>query len=251
VTLAGRALGSLFATALMMASAFAETREFEDTFGRVVSGELVSHKGMTAKKVKLKIKEKIHELPITKFCERDQKYIREWMAKTPPSINYAFRIEALKKKQSTVRMRNYYYNGGNKSDMYVFEVDVTNVCTQPVSNLKITYQAVLDVENPARLLRPGMTASVKIQTAAADAVLHVPNAALRFTPPGQSQQDDTFWVLRHDELVPLHVVTGISDGVITQIDDPHDDDGGIAEGDEVLVDLTPAGRALHEPHEGS
>ena len=130
--------------ALSSVTGFAEPREFEDKFGRIVAGELISHKGATTKKVKIKIKDKLHEIQITKFCERDQKFIREWMAKTPPAINYSFDVEALKKKQSTVRMRNYYYSGGNKSDMYVFEVEVTNTSTQPVSNLKINYQAVLE-----------------------------------------------------------------------------------------------------------
>lgn len=53
----------------------------------------------------------------------------------------------------------------------------------------VTYSAVIDVANPDMLLRPGMTATVTIQTRRATAVLAVPNAALRFRPvkiePGQ------------------------------------------------------------------
>lgn len=108
----------------------------------------------------------------------------------------------------------------------------------------VTYEAVLEVDNPQRELRPGMTASVKVRTAEADAALHVPNAALRFTPPGREQErkNNTVWVLRDDELLPLRVVPGISDGVVTQIDD----DGTLRPDDQVLVDLTTAGRKLHE-----
>ncbi|MGI9240258.1 MAG: hypothetical protein ACR2RV_05625 [Verrucomicrobiales bacterium] len=134
----------LAAIAMSGTTSFAETRELEDKFGRIVSGELISHKGATAEKVKVKIKGKVHDIPVDKFCDRDQKVIRAWMKETPPTINYSFDVEALKKKQSTVRQRNYYYNSGNKSDMYVFEVEVTNTSTEPVSDLKIVYQAVLE-----------------------------------------------------------------------------------------------------------
>ncbi len=106
----------------------------------------------------------------------------------------------------------------------------------------VTYEAVLEVDNPERLLRPGMTASVKVRTAAVADALHVPNAALRFTPPGQEPTNHTVWVLRDDDLVPLRVVPGITDGSVTQIDD----DGTLAGGDEVLVDLTTAARKLQE-----
>ncbi|MEZ4464726.1 MAG: efflux RND transporter periplasmic adaptor subunit [bacterium] len=47
----------------------------------------------------------------------------------------------------------------------------------------VTYQAVLEVENPDRLLRPGMTATATIVASEVKDVLRVPNAALRFQPP--------------------------------------------------------------------
>lgn len=46
----------------------------------------------------------------------------------------------------------------------------------------VTYSAVIDVSNPNLLLRPGMTATVTIETRRASAVATVPNAALRFRP---------------------------------------------------------------------
>ncbi|MEX1367626.1 MAG: efflux RND transporter periplasmic adaptor subunit [Nannocystaceae bacterium] len=130
-----------------------------------------------------------------------------------------------------------------------FEAVVTELrsAAKVVQNV-VTYEAVLEVDNPQRELRPGMTASVKVRTAEADGALHVPNAALRFTPPGREQErkNNTVWVLRDDELLPLRVVPGISDGVVTQIDD----DGTLRPDDQVLVDLTTAGRKLHEGNGG-
>jgi HlyD family secretion protein len=46
----------------------------------------------------------------------------------------------------------------------------------------VTYSAVIDVANPDLKLRPGMTATVTIQTRHADGVAALPNAALRFRP---------------------------------------------------------------------
>jgi HlyD family secretion protein len=47
----------------------------------------------------------------------------------------------------------------------------------------VTYDAVIDVNNPDLKLRPGMTANVTVVYADRENVLRVPNAALRFRPP--------------------------------------------------------------------
>ena len=47
----------------------------------------------------------------------------------------------------------------------------------------VSYTAVVTVSNPEGRLLPGMTATVKFETAVAENVLTVPTAALRFTPP--------------------------------------------------------------------
>jgi HlyD family secretion protein len=52
---------------------------------------------------------------------------------------------------------------------------------QTVQNV-VTYDAVIDVDNPDLKLRPGMTANVNFVFANRDSVLRVPNAALRFRP---------------------------------------------------------------------
>jgi len=49
----------------------------------------------------------------------------------------------------------------------------------------VTYDAVIDVDNPELKLRPGMTANVTFIWAEKDDVLRVPNAALRFRPTAE------------------------------------------------------------------
>lgn len=66
-----------------------------------------------------------------------------------------------------------------------FKGTVTQVrqAPQTVQNV-ITYDVVVSVPNPELLLKPGMTASVRIVTQRHDGVLRVPDQALRFTPIG-------------------------------------------------------------------
>ena len=47
----------------------------------------------------------------------------------------------------------------------------------------VTYDAVIDVDNPDHRLKPGMTANVTFVYAAHKGVLRIPSAALRFLPP--------------------------------------------------------------------
>jgi HlyD family secretion protein len=53
---------------------------------------------------------------------------------------------------------------------------------QTIQNV-VTYDAVIDVENPELKLKPGMTANVTFTYADRKNVLRVPNSALRFRPP--------------------------------------------------------------------
>lgn len=50
----------------------------------------------------------------------------------------------------------------------------------------VTYIVVVGVDNPGGRLLPGMTANVKLAYAEKPSVLKVPNAALRFRPPGEA-----------------------------------------------------------------
>ena len=49
----------------------------------------------------------------------------------------------------------------------------------------VTYIAIISANNDRGELLPGMTANVRIVTDTRDSVLKVPNAALRFRPPGE------------------------------------------------------------------
>lgn len=50
----------------------------------------------------------------------------------------------------------------------------------------VTYDSIIEVDNPDLKLKPGMTANVSVITARRNGCLRVPNAALRFRPPEPS-----------------------------------------------------------------
>ena len=128
----------------------------------------------------------------------------------------------------------------------------------------VTYKAILDVDNKEEMLRPGMTATAEIVVErVVDAVL-VPNAALRFVPPSQSQtspqtsllsrliptrmpfqaskpQSETesraVWQLRDGAPVSIEIETGVSDGKYTVVRS-----GELAPGASVIVDTASAKR---------
>lgn len=64
-----------------------------------------------------------------------------------------------------------------------FDGTVRQVRNSPTVNQGVvTYDAVIDVDNSERLLRPGMTANVTFVLSKVDNVTKIPNAALRFKP---------------------------------------------------------------------
>ncbi len=154
----------------------------------------------------------------------------------------------------------------------VFKGKVRQIRNAPttVQNV-VTYDAVIDVDNPELKLKPGMTANVTFIYAEKDDVLKVTNAALRFKPPpgfyqpeggagggsgpgGQGGQARprgdgqgrgpgagaqaggppdrrTLWVLKDGKPEPTKVRTGISDGSTTEIVE-----GAVEPGTEVVTD---------------
>jgi HlyD family secretion protein len=67
-----------------------------------------------------------------------------------------------------------------------FTGKVTEVRLQPVvTNNVVTYTTIITVPNPGQKLKPGMTATVRIETARDDNALRVPAAALRFRPDSE------------------------------------------------------------------
>ena len=129
----------------------------------------------------------------------------------------------------------------------LFHAHITEVRRAPILTQNVvTYEAVLEVDNPELKLKPGMTASVKIDTAEVQDALRAPNAALRFTPPSEVGGDaavtpasagPALWTLGGDAPRRRPVKVGISDGRLTAVDGD-----GLVAGDEVLIGLTPEGR---------
>jgi HlyD family secretion protein len=129
----------------------------------------------------------------------------------------------------------------------------------------VTYDAVVDVDNSDLRLRPGMTANVTVIYDSRDAVLAVPNAAMRFKPPpamlgsanatasgsgapsaapanarpprGERNTDTrTVWVLQGDSAHSATLKLGLTDGTLTEVLS-----GDVKEGDLVVTDATAAG----------
>jgi HlyD family secretion protein len=134
----------------------------------------------------------------------------------------------------------------------------------------VTYDAVVDVDNPDHRLRPGMTANVTFVYAERKGVLRVPTAALRFRPPealvggadgttpvpvtkpkskkhrSEAQaatppavrgdavtapSGKSVWVLHGEGLREVPIEVGVSDGSKIEVTK-----GALAEGDVVVTD---------------
>lgn len=127
----------------------------------------------------------------------------------------------------------------------------------------VTYDVVVEFENPAFRLKPGMTANVSIVVDKRENVLKVLNAALRFTPPkavreekvgagaeksekssavrsasgsGSAELSNRQWGLwklnAMDELERIPVEMGISDRSYVEITAPE-----VQEGDQVVIGI--------------
>ena len=128
----------------------------------------------------------------------------------------------------------------------VFTASVVELRSAPhlVQNV-VTYDAILHVDNDDLALKPGMTASVEVETAARHDALFVPNGALHFLPPdATASAGDAVWIVAAEGPHRVPVTVDVSDGVSTVIE------GELHEGDAVIVELTEAGRkAYGEPGE--
>ncbi len=94
---------------------------------------------------------------------------------------------------------------------------------QTVQNV-VTYDVVLSADNKALLLKPGMTAVVRIVIAEHDNVLRVPSAALRYVPaaaagsaPPAAPMAARVWVLRDGRPQPVPITAGLDDYVNTEV----------------------------------
>jgi len=67
-----------------------------------------------------------------------------------------------------------------------FEGTVSQIRLEPVVTQNVvTYATVVDAPNPDLRLKPGMTATIVLETARRENVLRIPNAALRFRPTNE------------------------------------------------------------------
>jgi HlyD family secretion protein len=114
----------------------------------------------------------------------------------------------------------------------------------------VTYDAVIDVDNSKRLLKPGMTAAVTFTPAERNDVLRIPNAALRFRPepvPGAAvpptpptpvgarskpiTDQRTVYRLKGRTAEPVEIHIGLTDGSLTEVTS-----GDLNEKDKVITE---------------
>lgn len=100
----------------------------------------------------------------------------------------------------------------------------------------IYYDAIISVNNPELILKPGMTAKVEIKTSFKENVLKIPNEALRFIPKTPELQEKlkdlrakesslktesgqskgVVWILENKVPEPVEVILGVSDNKFTE-----------------------------------
>lgn len=134
----------------------------------------------------------------------------------------------------------------------------------------VTYNAIIDVENPELKLKPGMTANVSLIYDERENALRIPNSVLRFRPAagtverperrggerrgGERREGDrpslerrlerqgdakagadrrTVWVLVDGKPRPVRIQTGLSDGNLTEVAK-----GELSEDSELIVDAS-------------
>jgi HlyD family secretion protein len=94
----------------------------------------------------------------------------------------------------------------------------------------VTYTTIIDAPNPTFKLKPGMTATLAIETGRHDNVLRVPAAALKWRPTLDvlaqygakgvtmpSGKATTVWIFNGKTVSPVAVTIGASDGIDTEI----------------------------------
>ena len=108
----------------------------------------------------------------------------------------------------------------------------------------VTYEVVIAADNPDLKLLPRLTANLSIYTKEAHDVLCVPSRALRFNPQAMAAKGDEIvdcpgtaklWTRSGNVFTAHPVITGISDGISTEIT------GGIDEGTEIIAGASFAG----------
>jgi HlyD family secretion protein len=145
-----------------------------------------------------------------------------------------------------------------------FSAEITDVHygAQEVDGVS-TYEALLNVDNEDLSLRPGMTATANIVAEEVEDAVLIPNAALRFSPSVQDEDEPSsgllarlfprpprstsnnrrpqgteknqqrVWILRNGEPVALPITTGATDGIMTELVQ-----GDLEAGTPLIVEIT-------------
>ena len=130
----------------------------------------------------------------------------------------------------------------------VFDGIVQQVRLEPTTTSNVvTYEVVITADNPELKLKPGLTASVTINTLNRDNSLSVPTKALRFTPDmeqmeqlglkveGTEPQTRHVWVKNGDTIHPEAVETGYAMNDRTEIL------SGVKEGEIIVAGVSVSG----------
>jgi HlyD family secretion protein len=134
-------------------------------------------------------------------------------------------------------------NAGANFPNQPFAGEVTQILpsSQTVQNVA-TYDVVISASNPDLLLKPGMTATIRIVVERRDDVLRTPNRALRFSPRDQAVQNgpggprippdgwSQLWILRDGKPTAIPVQLGLDDDANTEIVE-----GDTRPGDEIII----------------
>lgn len=137
-------------------------------------------------------------------------------------------------------------------EMFTGVVSQVRMNPTTVQNV-VTYDTVIDFDNPQLKLFPGMTAYVTIPVTSVENVLKVPNGALRYTPTDTTgriadppkatasglETPARVWKLRTDNsLGPVRLVLGITDHSYTQV--LRIISGELSEGDSLVTSEVPS-----------
>ena len=124
-----------------------------------------------------------------------------------------------------------------------FSGEVTHIGPSPqtIQNAA-TYDVVITASNPELLLKPDMTAAIKIVVDRRDDVLRAPDQALRYSPAGRAAASGSsgartplagwsqVWTLREGRPTAVPVQVGLQDGAYTEIVK-----GDLKPGDDLII----------------
>ena len=143
----------------------------------------------------------------------------------------------------------------------IFQGVVSQVRKAPViTTTVVTYESIIDVDNPEQKLFPGMTADVSILVAERKGVLKIPDTALRFTPPEGVKYEEKapaklvrnqrlVYLLSADKtaLKPVVVKVGISDNLETEVLEGLPEDAHVVTASTVVAKKGPFGGGPPQP----